>query len=453
MKIVQSQAQVQQLSQKQLLGIKLLQMSTLELESYLQELSQENPLIELSSLSCEADSPQDDILVQQLRWLEETDRQNSYFQEFTSEELDPLARAGNSGGLDETLVRFVSRQLERKQVEPATARLVCYLAGCLNENGYLDFSLDDLARSSGIALASLQDALELLRSLEPAGIGACSLSQCLELQLLRVGEQGLPLSIVQHHLEDLGRWRYPAIACALSVSVDEVKHAAAVIRSLEPRPGLIFQRQEPVNYITPDIFIEEHHGHFVAIPYCRNREPFHINSYYLDLIDTSTDPSVVHYLRDKLHQAETVRWTLQQRQSTLQQCAQVIAERQADFFHGDITALHPIRLCDIAQQLDLHESTVCRAIREKFLQCSLGVFPLSHFICRNATSSSTCENFSSASATAMILQCIQNEDKHHPLSDKQICEKLSQAGCTISRRTITKHREQLNIPNTTGRRI
>ena len=235
-----SQVQTQQLNHQQLMGLKVLQMGTMELEQYLRELTQDNPLVDLEP---EAPAPEkEDELLQYLQWLEDNDHQNFYCHQLSEEELDPLSRVGTDGGLEETLFRFLSRQLYSMDLEEETAETVRYLASCLDERGYLTIPLDELAQSGRIPLSRLERALDILRGLEPAGVGAENLPQCLELQLKRIHEEGPALDIVRHHLEALARRHYAAIASRLSLPIEEVKAAAALIRELDPRPGAVFDR-------------------------------------------------------------------------------------------------------------------------------------------------------------------------------------------------------------------
>ena len=170
-----SQVQTQQLNHQQLMGLKVLQMGTMELEQYLRELTQENPLVDLEP---EAPAPEkEDELLQYLQWLEDNDHQNFYCNQLSEEELDPLSRVGTDGGLEETLFRFLSRQLYSMDLEEETAETVRYLASCLDERGYLTIPLDELAQSGRIPLSRLERALDILRGLEPAGVGAENLSQ------------------------------------------------------------------------------------------------------------------------------------------------------------------------------------------------------------------------------------------------------------------------------------
>ena len=447
------QSQVQRLSQQQLQGVELLQMSAQELESYLRELSQENPVVELEEHFAPAqESPREEDLLRRLRWLEDNDRQNHYYQHIDEEELDPLVRVSGTGGLEETLVRFISRQLDRLGVEEELDRAVRYLAACLDGGGYLRFSLEELSGQTGIPLSRMKQALALLHSLEPAGVGAADLSQCLELQLLRIGEEGPALAIVRDHLEALAKRHYRAIASALGITVEQVREAEGIIRELEPRPGAVFEQPEQVAYIQPDVFVAEEEGRFVARTRGGERPPFRISAYYRDLLSQSGEQEVREYLTGKLRQAEGVLWAIGQRERTLLRCAQAITERQQDFFRLGPQALVPLRMADVAQELGVHESTVSRSIREKYLQCARGVYPMSYFFSRSATADQSGAAVGGTAARALLKQLLDQEDKRRPLSDQKLSEEMERQGCPISRRTVAKYREEMNIPGASGRK-
>lgn len=445
------QNQTQLLNHLQLQSIALLQMSAQELEVYLRELSLENPVVEPEECSPASEDPRDEDLLHRLQWLEDNDRQNLFYQHADEDELDPLTRVGTEGGLEETLFRFLSRQLDCLKLPFALDRAARFLAACLDDSGYLRLSPEALAGQSEFTADQLKQALALLQSLEPAGVGAVSLSQCLELQLLRLGETGAALSIVRNHLEALARRRYHAIAAALHISPQEVSRAAQLIQGLEPRPGAAFEKPEQVFYVQPDIFVQEEHGRFTVHPREKDGPPFRISRYYRDLLAHAGDPAVQDYLVQKIRQAEDILRALDQRESTLLRCAQVIVQHQQVFFRLGPGALNPLRMADIARELGLHESTVSRAVREKYLQCSLGIYPLSYFFMRNA-SADLSGAMGSTAARSLLKQLLDNEDKSCPLSDQRLCEEMAARGCPISRRTVAKYRDEMNIPGVFGRK-
>lgn len=444
------QSQVQHLSQQQLQSVELLQMSAAELEEYLHNLAQENPVVELDDSRPEPERPQDDELLRRLKWLDDNDRQNRYYQHVGEEELDPLARIGTEGGLEETLFRFISRQLYTMDLDEDTAQTIRYLAACLDGDGYLRVSVEELAANLGRPAAHIERCLGLLRTLEPAGVGAENLSQCLELQ--RIHAQGPVLDIVRDHLEALAKRHYRAIASKLSISVEEVQQAERMIRELEPRPGAPFEQPGQVQYILPDVFLEEEDGVLVAKLRGGERPPIQVSGYYRTLLKQSDDREVKTYLTEKLRQADGVLRALEQRDSTLRRCAQCIADWQREFFREGPRMLRPMRLADVAQELGLHESTISRAVREKYLQCSRGVYPMSYFFSRSATTQTGGAEVGAAAAKALLGRLVEREDKEHPMSDQKLCEAMAELGCPISRRTVAKYREELNIPSASGRK-
>lgn len=441
------QTQAQKLNFQQIQGLRLLQMSAPELEQYLRELAQENPMVDLEPDSSAHE--EDDGLLSYLRWLEDNDHQNLYYSQMSEEELDPLSRVGTAGGLEETLFRFLSRQLYAMDLEEELADAVRYLASSLDERGYLTTPMPELARSSRIPLPRLERALEVLRGLEPAGVGAENLSQCLELQLLRIREKGPALTIVRSYLPLLAKRHYSSIASKLNISVDQVKQAEAIIRELEPRPGAVFEHPEQIPYILPDIFVEENGGRYTARARRSGVPPFRINGYYRKLLLQSQDRQVTEYLKEKLQQAEGVLRAVDQRESTLLRCAQAIADAQTEFFRRGPQALLPMRLADVAETLGLHESTVSRTVRAKYIQCSQGIYPMSYFFSRNAAAGTP--GVGGTAARLLLKQLIDREDKQKPLSDQRLSELLAEAGCPVSRRTVAKYRGEMNIPDRAGR--
>lgn len=448
-----TQKQWQQLSRQQLQNLNLLQMSAIELDAFVQDLALSNPLVEPDELSPIQESSRAESELGRLRWLEENDRQNRFYQVINEEELDPLARFGTDGGLAETLYRFVSRQLDPLGLDQKDSQAVRYLAACLDDNGYLTAPLEELANGDDMTLQRLKRCLDILRSLEPAGIGAADLSQCLALQLERIHEMGTALSIVRDHLDLLARKRHKTIAARLGVTLEQVRAAEALIRELEPRPGAVFQRPEQTPYVFPDVFVEQSEdGRFVACLRRGDRPAFRINSYYRSLLTQSEDRELKEYLSSKLRQAETVLWAIGQREQTLLRCAQIIADRQSDFFMDSAGTLAPLSMAQAGAELGVHESTVSRAVRGKYLQCARGIFPLSYFFSRPVHQDAQIV-VGGGAARALLRQLIDAEDKTHPLSDQKLADRMAERGCPLSRRTVAKYRREMGLPDAAGRTL
>ena len=440
--------QALKLSPQMLQSMEILQMSTLELNEYIQELVQENPAAELTEPADPGDEGEE--LWRRLQSLADLDHQNRQYVTADRDELDPLARVGTDGGLEDTLLLHLTRQLERSHASTLVLRGAQFLAACLDEDGYLRDSVSDLAQAAGLPAPVLEDGLALLQTLDPPGVGAQDLAQCLAIQLRRRGETGPALTIVQKHLERLARKQYHAIAQDLGISQEEVRQAEEQIQSLDPRPGSAFAGREEPHYLIPDlVVVETEQG--LSVTYQDSYTPtLQLSGYYCSLQKQSSDPEVKEYLTEKIKQAQFVIQAVEQRRSTLLDCARAIVRRQEGFFLQPGGHLVPLRLSDVAQELSIHESTVSRAIREKYLQCARGVYPLSFFFSRGLGGSG--EGTSAHQIKARLSQLVSEEDKDHPLSDQKLCQLLEGEGCAISRRTVAKYRDELGIPSASGRK-
>ena len=272
-------------------------------------------------------------------------------------------------------------------------------------------------------------------------------------QLLRRHEgDTLALQIVDHWLDALSKNRYNLIARALEVSQEEVRTACELIRSLNPRPGTGFASRENLTYITPDVIVVSFPDHFELLTNDYFFPTLNISSYYCRLLKESDDAEVKDYLTGKVRQAKWVVRSIDQRRSTLMECAKCILELQEPFFRKGPGHLIPLSLADVAGRLGVHESTVSRSVKDKYIQCSMGVYPLSYFFSRSLGDRAGGGSSSPDFAKAMIKRLIAAEDKRKPLSDQKLCALMAQEGCELSRRTVAKYRDELNIPSTTGRR-
>ena len=412
-------------------------MSTLELNEYIQELVQENPAAELAEPPDPGDESEE--LWRRLQSLADLDHQNRQYVTADRDELDPLARVGTDGGLADTLLLHLTRQLERSHASTIVLRGAQFLAASLDEDGYLRDDVADLAQAAGLPASILEEGLSLR-----------DLSQCLALQLQRLGETGPALAIVQRHLEHLARKQYHAIAQDLGISQAEVREAERQIQALDPRPGSAFAGREEPNYLIPDLAVVETEEGLTVVYQNAYTPTLQLSGYYCDLQQRSTDPEVKQYLTDKIKQAQFVIQAVEQRRSTLLDCARAIVRRQEAFFRSAGGHLVPLRLSDVAQELAVHESTVSRAIREKYLQCARGVYPLSFFFSREVGSAG--EGTSAHQIKSRLRELVEGEDKARPLSDQKLCQLLEGEGVTISRRTVAKYRDELGISSASGRR-
>ena len=372
----------QSLSPQMLQSIRILQMNHLELRDYLQEIMLENPVLE------EAESPppqtegEDDPLLQKLKWLRAADTGNSTYYREDARSLVEQTPDRRSEADTESLYSHLRGQIRFETLSPELCAAVECVLQCLDGDGRLQESADEIAALSGTACDTAREAIRLVQSLEPVGVAAKSLSECLALQLLRLGENGLALTIAREHLEDLAKDHYHHISRVTGAGQAEVRDACALIRALDPRPGNAFTAWETPAYVVPEVLIVRGRDGFAAVMNEWALPSFEISDYYTRMLETSESAEVRVYLSEKLRQAGWVLQCLEQRRSTLLSCAGCIALKQEPFFRCGPGHLQPLKLTDVAAELGVHPSTVSRSVRGKYLQCDYGLFPMKYFFSR-----------------------------------------------------------------------
>ena len=437
--------QTQKLSPQMIQSMTILQMGTVELQEYVEKILLENPTLELEAEKSRTERPQ---LVHRVEWLMANDRQNRwYHREDARDLIEMVADPG-----EESLYDHLRGQINMEKLPVRLGLAVdCVLTG-LNDNGYLEETVEELAERCGQTVDDVLAAEELVRGLEPAGVGARSLSQCLALQLERRGETGLVLTLVRDWLEDIAHDRYSRIAKELGITRQELQEACGRIRTLDPRPGAPFAPREAPGYIIPDLLVEEVEGELVVSSGEDFLPELKVSSYYQRLMKETDEREVREYLYDKVRQACWMVKSIEQRRNTLLTCARIIVARQEEFFRRSGGHLEPLTLADVADEAGIHESTVSRAVKDKYIQCARGVYPVSHFFSR-ALPSSGGDCVSAQRVKAAIRTLIDGEDKKKPLSDQKLCDLLLEQEIILSRRTVAKYRDEMGIPSTSGRKL
>lgn len=449
--LVPKAMQTQRVTARMVQSAQLLQMGTVELAAHLAEVLLENPVLEAGAVEAqdEAQPPQP---VRTLEWMDAQDWQNHHYHRA---DYDHAHEPGDHGASaqqwrEDTLGAHLTGQIAPNMFSTPFERAVHIIIDQLDTRGYFQESLAALGASYGMDEALLRRALGAVQRMEPAGVGARNVVECLLLQLKRADETGLPMTIVKQHLQDMCHDRYNAIAKKTGATREAVYAACRVIRGLNPKPGASFRTGEATQYVVPDILVTRGDG-MPAVMLLRGRVPeLTVSFYYQSLLKQTEDAELKAYLREKLQQAQSVVQGVAQRSSTLLACAECIAGRQRAFFQGGASHLAPLSLADVAQGVGLHESTVSRAVKDKWLQCDFGVFPLGYFFSRSVGGED--EAVSSDRVKAMLLEMIAGEDKQKPLSDEKLASMLAGASIVISRRTVAKYRGELGIPSTAGRR-
>ncbi len=309
---------------------------------------------------------------------------------------------------------------------------------------------EDLAglRTAGVPAELLERGVEVLQSLEPAGVGARSLEECLLLQLRRLpGEHTVAQAICQGHLEELSKEHYGALARRLGRS-RQVEAAAR--RSAPSPPARWGKGWEPpaVPFIRPDVWVAEMDGELRVFVNQWDLPQYQVSQTYRQMLRGGVEAETADYLRQKLQQAQWVLTCVQRRRKTLEACVQALVQAQAAYFRGCQAAPGPLLRREVAVQLGVHPSTVTRALRHKYLQCRQGLFPMEYFFARPMGA----EGASPQRAKAALARMIQGEDPRRPLSDQALGERLQAAGMPLARRTVAKYRREMGLPPAYRRR-
>ncbi|MGE4486103.1 MAG: RNA polymerase factor sigma-54 [Oscillospiraceae bacterium] len=449
--------QAQTLSPQLVQSMEILQMGSPELLKYIRELVQENPVVDLEEQT--EVKIEFDALKCKLKWLESTDVQNRYYIADDRDEcgdlIDNYSVKTREG---ETLCNYLTSQLSIRGMDPELRAAAVFVIESLSSTGYFKDSPEAAASAVGCTEATALEALRLVQSLEPAGIAARNLSECLCLQLSRCGgDDPLAYRIAGNYLEALAKSRYAFLARELKTSPKQVQAACERIRTLNPKPGSGFAGGDDTVYITPDVCVVNVSGHLEIHTNDSYFPSIALSGYYRTLMNGTDNSEVRSYLLNKMRQATWVIKSIEQRRSTLISCAESIVRLQEAFFNERDGHLVPMTLASVARQLGVHESTVSRAIRDKYLRCLRGVYPLSFFFSRGLGSrvsqpDANGNKISPDSAHALLSVLVAGEDIKHPLSDQKLCELMAERSVEISRRTVAKYRDELGIPCASGRK-
>jgi len=444
-------AQQQMLSPQMRQSLEILQATALDLQQMVRQELDVNPVIEEEppeEETPEAEEPEDEAgEPAELRQLEED--WNAFSAE-GSPGRDPEAEARRQHFLEgvapeETLAQHLERQFSGLALDAVQRRIASLLVGNLNEDGYLAASLEEVADETGTETAEVAEVLPLLQAMDPPGVGARDLSECLDLQLARLGlEQSTAARIVKDHLEMLGRKKFAEMASALGVSQEQVREAGTVIARLNPKPGRAFAG-EPAQVLAPDVVIERVGDEFVVSLVKDSVPRLRINRSYRDLLGESGGNAEVRtYLRDKIRGGKFLIRSIQQRQHTVLAIAREIAARQRPFLAEGVSALLPMTMGQVAQVVGVHETTVSRAIAGKTVATPQGLFEMRFFFTSGYRTADGTE-MSNTSVKDAIAALVRAEDARKPLSDQQIVALLQGEGVAVARRTVAKYREALGL--------
>lgn len=440
-------------------AITVLQLSSLELAKYIEQQLQENPLLELRDDDAEkaaelvdkgkpekaGEEKKEYDLDWELYFQDSSDlgftRQERRWEQTEYSYENFLSQAPT---LSEHLLSqlFLSNCTNREQ------SIAEYLIGNLDDKGYIRVSPEEVSARLKVSESEVVGVLNLIQSFDPPGVGARNLEECLMIQFNSLGiENKIVKKLIENHLEDLAKGKISRIAHELGATVQDVQKAADMLKTLDPKPGRNFANPNDNRYIIPDIVLEKVEGEYVILVNDVITPRITINSTYRSVLskDKSCDMQTRRFVESKLNAAVWLIRSIEQRRLTLYKVADCLVEMQRGFLDNGIKHLKPLNLKNVAERVGLHESTVSRATSNKYIQTPQGVFEMKHFFStglNNVAGSTT----SSECIKKMLQEIIAGEDCRIPLTDQKISETFKEKGIKISRRTVAKYRDELNIP-------
>lgn len=416
--------QIQTVSQRVIQTNRILQLTARELEQYIQEESENNPVIE---------------------FVEDPGYSGFSQRSGTSEEEN-----GDFWNISDTRITVQEHLLSQitQPLSPKERIVLDYLLNSLDDNGYMRADLSETASRLTVSISTVSGMLELIQSLEPEGIGARDLSECLLIQLKRQGYTDEKLLLfVSSCLDLLAENKMRKIREMLRCSDEDIRDYVDIIRTLDPRPGSVFQNQDKGVFIVPDIYVEEGDNGFVIRfnehLYHRIRVQEEYRSMYRSLKGEEKA-----YLKDKIQRVSLLQRSIAQREQMITSLTAYVVQRQESFFQRGEGNLTSLRMQDAADILKVHVSTISRAVNGKYLQCEWGIYPLKYFFTQGKEDGPVRTDL-----RKLIRVMIREEDKEQPLSDSMIERKLKEKGIEIARRTVAKYRKAEGIPDVYKRKI
>ena len=353
-----------------------------------------------------------------------------------------------------SLQNYLEMQLHFAVLDAGYLNIGKYLIGCIDDNGYLCGTTAEAAARLGTTETIVINVLEIIQTFDPIGVGARSLQECLLLQLEQKVEEyskefALVAAVIKDHLDQVALGRYKQIADKQHCSIHEVQQAVDVIRTLDPKPGCAFGGGQ-AGYIVPDIIIERINSEYVILINDNHVPQLSINSYYRQIV-REEHSDARKYVEGRINAAVWLIKSIEQRRRTLYNVAEAIIDLQQGFFDHGPKFLRPLTMKKVADQIGVHESTVSRATANKYMATPHGVFGINTFFTAGIQSA-VGENISASRVKQEIREMIAGENQMQPLSDQALGDILNGKGIMVSRRTVAKYREEMNIPASSRRR-
>ncbi|MCR5438466.1 MAG: RNA polymerase factor sigma-54 [Selenomonas sp.] len=428
-------------------AIRILQLSAQDLRSEIEKEYLENPALEIDygdAAPAEGNLLQAENMSRLTDYLGEGGSSSGYY----GEDAEPAFEAAESVSL--TLEEELLDQVKFAFPHSQERAIAVFIVGSLDNNGYLTLPLAEIARAMAVETTAVEAVLRQVQEFEPAGVAARDLPECLRIQAKRQGiYQGLVAAIIDRYLDEVAESQIKKIAAAEQCRPQDVQAAVDIVRQLDPKPGAAYGG-EKASFITPDVLVQEVDGVY-RITLNDNYIPqLRISAAYQHA--ESFDAETRKYITKRLNAAAWLINSIEQRRTTIRQVVEEILNRQPDFLTQGMKGLHPMAMKDVADAIGVHESTVSRAVANKYAQFPQGIVALRKFFTANLAKNGSEEDFAAVQAKEAIAELIKGEDPHKPLSDQKLCELLKARKMDISRRTVMKYREQLGYPSSVKRK-
>lgn len=441
--LIQEQKLIINQSMQQSLNI--LQMSNIELSECIEKEIQENPVLEADYSNVDIQS---DEYLQFSKYLKENRYDSDIALKDSDEEVSPFNFISQKKSLKDYLIEQIGDLNENDFIK----KICLYIIEEIDDRGYFTEKIDEIEAIINIEKKYIINALNVVKGLEPAGIAAKNLSECLKLQAERKGILNGKLGkIIDVYLEDIADNKYEKIAKQLDITIQDAQSYGDTIKTLEPKPSRGFYTGDETKYIVPDAYIEKIGTELYIVMNDNSMPKFMINNIYSEILKDKFDVEAQKYVKEKIDSAMLLLKSIEMRKNTIYKVLEKIIEIQKNYFLGTEAFLRPMIIRDIAEKINVHESTVSRTIKEKYVYTERGVVKIKDLFTSALTNESN-ENVSVNKIKERIKAIIHGENKQKPLSDQNICDILNKEAVNISRRTVSKYREEMNIKPTSKRK-
>lgn len=462
----QSLQQRMQLTAQMIHGLDLLQLPIQELAAQIDKELVENPVLEIEG-KFSKELPKDQLESEKLDKLKEQENSFNKLEQIDApadDDFQPSIGTRNNDSYSKmdamentaeqtgSLVEHLTEQLSFLEVSDREKDLVEHLFYRLNGDGFFTETFEDIVKNNPLEATEEEwrNAIEILQSLEPEGVGAFGLEDSLLMQL-RKKEMVAPLleKLIKDHFQDILHNRLPKVCRDMNISMEELKNLIKSLKHLNPKPGAAYSVNVS-NNIKPDVIIEEIEGELIIKISNAGLPTLGISPTYMEMMDQAVDAQAKKYIKEKVSSAQKIIESIHKRKETLYKISTELIRTQKDFFKEGVSGLKPLMMQEVADKVKMHVSTVCRTVANKYVQSPMGTYPLKFFFVNSSGSDDG--STTTQEVLSKIKAMIDSEDKKRPHSDQAIVEFLKKDNLTLARRTVTKYREQMGIPSSVKRK-